>query len=558
MKVEARVFGFGVPFFVIVAFVYGFMTDWKEWVGFPALLLTGLLAGLIAFYLNLTGRQVDPRPEDDPNARISDLYGEMGEFAPQVVVAVAPRLRCRHRVHGPGGRLVADVHRLRGQCGGHRRVGLRVLSGRARPLTWSVSRIIAVPRRHNEPVIHRFMGRRAASILLVSCLAGVPLVACEAATGGPGAAEQAPTPGASAGRSTVAGVSTEVTPQTVLSVAPASGATDVRPDRPVTVSLVGGELTEVSLVDGADKEVDGEVDQTGTWRNTGPLTPGSLYTVRAAARGDDGATVRTISTFSTAKAARTISSTLIPGDDWVVGVGMPVIVVFSSAVTNREAAERALSVTSTPAVTGGWHWFSSTEVHWRPVKYWPAGTKVTVRSETTGVELADGAWGRRAVTTNYTIGSAQFLTVDIAKHSVSVKRDGKVLKTLPVTTGKPGFATRNGVKVIMDKERRVQMDAATTGVDSTDPDYYNLDVEYAMRLTWSGEYFHAAPWSVGSQGRANVSHGCTGLSTANAKWLYDNTKIGDVAVFKNGSRSLEWGNGYTDWNLSFAKYDAKA
>ena len=42
-----------------------------------------------------------------------------------------------------------------------------------------------------------------------------------------------------------------------------------------------------------------------------------------------------------------------------------------------------------------------------------------------------------------------------------------------------------------------------------------------MRLTYSGEFLHAAPWSVGSQGYANVSHGCTGMSTANAQWLYD-------------------------------------
>ena len=41
-----------------------------------------------------------------------------------------------------------------------------------------------------------------------------------------------------------------------------------------------------------------------------------------------------------------------------------------------------------------------------------------------------------------------------------------------------------------------------------------------MRVTYSGEFIHAAPWSVGSQGVANVSHGCTGLSTADAAWLY--------------------------------------
>jgi len=98
------------------------------------------------------------------------------------------------------------------------------------------------------------------------------------------------------------------------------------------------------------------------------------------------------------------------------------------------------------------------------------------------------------------------------------------------------------------------MDAASTGTQKDDPDYYNLKVQWAMRLTWSGEYIHAAPWSVGSQGRANVSHGCTGMSMANAKWMFDFSKIGDVVVYKNSVRPLEFGNGYTAWDLSWDKW----
>jgi lipoprotein-anchoring transpeptidase ErfK/SrfK len=79
--------------------------------------------------------------------------------------------------------------------------------------------------------------------------------------------------------------------------------------------------------------------------------------------------------------------------------------------------------------------------------------------------------------------------------------------------------------VIMMKERTRLMDASTGGTDRSDPEYYRLTVEYAMRLTWTGEFLHAAPWSVGSQGRANVSHGCTGMSTSNAAWLYANSTV---------------------------------
>jgi lipoprotein-anchoring transpeptidase ErfK/SrfK len=104
----------------------------------------------------------------------------------------------------------------------------------------------------------------------------------------------------------------------------------------------------------------------------------------------------------------------------------------------------------------------------------------------------------------------------------------------------------------MEKFPKVDMDAATTGVDSEAPDYYDIHgVKWAMRLTNSGEFLHAAPWSVGSQGRANVSHGCTGMSTANADWLYHQSKVGDVAKYVHSPRSMEDQNGWTDWNVSW-------
>ena len=58
-----------------------------------------------------------------------------------------------------------------------------------------------------------------------------------------------------------------------------------------------------------------------------------------------------------------------------------------------------------------------------------------------------------------------------------------------------------------------------------------------MRVTYSGEFIHAAPWSVGSQGCANVSHGCTGMSTDNADWLYHMSVRGDVVEYVGTDRS---------------------
>ena len=145
-------------------------------------------------------------------------------------------------------------------------------------------------------------------------------------------------------------------------------------------------------------------------------------------------------------------------------------------------------------------------------------------------------------------------TVDVAGHTMTVRKNGKVVRTIPITTGKEGFTTRAGIKVIVTKERYRVMDSTTVDIPAGSADSYRLKVEYAMRLTYSGEFLHAAPWSVASQGHANVSHGCTGMSTANAGWLYDNSMIGDPVEYTGTNRYMTLTNGYGDWNESFSKY----
>ena len=82
MKIESRIFGLGVFFFVPVAFIYGYLTNWTEWVGALAILLVGGLAGMIGAYLGFTGRRVGMRPEDRNDAEIHEGAGEQGHFSP--------------------------------------------------------------------------------------------------------------------------------------------------------------------------------------------------------------------------------------------------------------------------------------------------------------------------------------------------------------------------------------------------------------------------------------------------------------------------------------------
>ncbi|MGH3331797.1 MAG: Ig-like domain-containing protein, partial [Nocardioidaceae bacterium] len=297
-------------------------------------------------------------------------------------------------------------------------------------------------------------------------------------------------------------------------------------------------------------------DDGSSWLARGRLEPGTSYSVRSVAERSDGSRVVKKRSFSTADLTldeQTYAS-VAPLDGETVGVGMPVIVTFDVPVTDRASIEKHLSVETTPKQEGSWAWLSDKEVHWRPKTYWKPGSKVTVDADINSVAAGNGVYGQMSRSTTFDIGPAQFQKIDIAKHRLRVFRNGKLLRTIPVTAGKDGFTTRSGIKVVIEKTRVKVMDASTIGINPGEAEYYRLDVPYAMRVTYSGEFVHGAPWSVGSQGLENVSHGCVGMNMTNAAWLYDLTRRGDVVVVTGSDRKMEPGNGYTDWNKSFAEY----
>jgi lipoprotein-anchoring transpeptidase ErfK/SrfK len=214
-----------------------------------------------------------------------------------------------------------------------------------------------------------------------------------------------------------------------------------------------------------------------------------------------------------------------------------------------------MTVTSQPAQKGSWHWISDREAHWRPATYWQPGTDVSVDVGINSVPAGNGVFGQEDREVGFHVGDSHVYRVNTQTHQMKVLVNHKLTRTIPITTGKAGFTTRSGTKVIIEKFATKRMRSETIGIGKNNPEYYDLDdVQWAMRLTYSGEFIHAAPWSVGSQGYANVSHGCTGMSTANAKWLYDLSRRGDVVEYTGTNRPMEFGNGYGDWNESFAQY----
>ena len=237
---------------------------------------------------------------------------------------------------------------------------------------------------------------------------------------------------------------------------------------------------------------------------------------------------------------------------------MPVLVRFSAPVAEeyRANVQRALTVTSTPAVEGAWSWVSDTRVEYRPKEFWPARTTVSVSADLAGVQAGADMWGAQDKGVGFRIGRSVVSVVDVSAHQMTVTIDGTLARSIPVTTGKDGFLTRGGTRVISEKLVQTRMDAASTGIVPGDPEYYNLDVRYAMRMTNSGEFIHAAPWSVASQGVDNVSHGCVGMSLADARWLFERSRVGDVVTMVNSPRKLESGNGLTQWNVTWEDWAA--
>ena len=330
-------------------------------------------------------------------------------------------------------------------------------------------------------------------------------------------------------------------------------------DTLIEVAAENGTLRNV-VVKAAGKRLPGAMSKDATtWTAGERLEPGTTYRVAGVAVDGDGLTRKLERSFRTDDLTldQQTYPSLAPLAGETVGVGMPVILSFDVPVTDRKEVERHLSVEAKPAQPGTWHWISDTEVHYRPKSYWKPGTKVTVDADLNGVDAGNGIYGQEDRHASFNVGDAVIMKIDVAAHQMRVLRNGELLRTIPISAGKPGFTTRSGIKVIIEKFRYKDMDAATTGISEDDAEYYNIaNVEYAQRVTYSGEFIHAAPWSVGSQGYSNVSHGCIGMSTEAAGWLYSLTKRGDVVDVVGSDRPMESTNGYGDWNVSWSDYKA--
>ncbi|HEY0484653.1 MAG TPA: Ig-like domain-containing protein [Mycobacteriales bacterium] len=381
---------------------------------------------------------------------------------------------------------------------------------------------------------HRSMWAALAVVLV--------LPACSAGSG------DAKTPGRTASPS----------PSLQLSLSPKAGATRVAPASRVTLAAAHGTLAAVAVVASSGDAVTGRLAADGTrWQSRGKLAFGVRYTVTATTPDGRKVSAGSFRTAARPDLAHSVYTSSVLGDHKTYGVGMPIILRVGRAMESdaaRSAFERTLSVRSRPATAGAWGWVNSREVHFRPRNFWAAGSKVHVSVDSAGRALGGGRWGRTDLTVDFSIGARREMRADGATHTVTVIENGKTVRTMPASLGKPSFPSSSGVMVIMDKRAKALFDSSTYGLPVDSPGGYRTPVRYAMRLTWGGEFFHAAPWSVADQGHRNVSHGCINLSLPNAAWLFNRVQPGDPVFVRNTGVPVAVGNGWSDWTVPFSKW----
>jgi lipoprotein-anchoring transpeptidase ErfK/SrfK len=229
--------------------------------------------------------------------------------------------------------------------------------------------------------------------------------------------------------------------------------------------------------------------------------------------------------------------TFNPTNGSKAGAAKPIYINFARPIADRALAEQAIHISSVPPVPGRFYWTSDTQVRWRPQDFWPAGTVVNIDASGTK--------------SSFTVPEQLVATVDDATHQMTVMRNGKLERTIPVSMGMAagGHTTPNGTYYVLEKFPTIVMDSSTYGVPVNSPNGYKVNVDLAVRIDNSGNFVHSAPWSVADQGKRNVSHGCINISPENAKWFYDNFGSGDPIVIKNSKGLYNQPDGASDWQM---------
>lgn len=382
--------------------------------------------------------------------------------------------------------------------------------------------------------------KRVALILAVVLVGSLGVITVATASGTRGAAPSAAEP---------------PRPAAVVAYEPGADAKGVNPTAPVSVRVAHGTFADVTLRDPKGEAVEGSLSDDRTrWTASGRLAYGRHYTWAGTTTGENGTSGPLQGGFDTVAPARQLRGVLNIGDGRTVGVAAPIEVQFDGHVTDRAAAERALSVQSSKPAEGAWGWLpdenGGSRVHYRTKEYWPANTEVTVTAKLFGVDYGGGSFGRSDVSSTFTVGRAQVVRADAGSHRLVVLRDGKEVANYPASYGlasDPDRNTRSGIHVVSEKFTDKRMVSQQFG--------YDLVEKWAVRMSNNGEFIHANPETTGVQGSSNVTHGCINLSLDSARAYYDSALYGDPVEVTGTPVQLAARDGdIWDWTLSWDQW----
>jgi lipoprotein-anchoring transpeptidase ErfK/SrfK len=386
--------------------------------------------------------------------------------------------------------------------------------------------------------------RRARRLAAVALTAAAALLAT---------ACQGSTPVASKLNSTAVSSRPASTVAQYLQISPATGSKNASPSDGITVTAVrGGKIGAVTVKSPSTLQVTGTLSADGkSWHSTYALPTGQSYMVTATGKDASGHPVTATSEFNTLTPSTAFHAEIFEGAGATYGVGMPIMLTFDHPITDKAAVERALTLTTSKPVVGAWYWDGSEQLDFRPRDYWPANTTVSFSSHLDGVEGAPGVYGVHNLSQTFNIGQSIIAVADTKNFHTQVYIDGKLKYTWPISTGRAKTPTPNGTYLSVEKANPVRM---IGGGKKGSPGYYNELVNWAVRFTYSGDYYHSAPWSVVNQGESNVSHGCVNLAPQDAKTFYDMAVPGNPITIVASPKAGKSDDGWTEWFWSWSQY----
>jgi lipoprotein-anchoring transpeptidase ErfK/SrfK len=356
--------------------------------------------------------------------------------------------------------------------------------------------------------------------------------------------------GSSPGSSARASASAKPSPSPTgpaVTITPGGGAGTADPAAGITVTAAGGTLKNVTVATSGDPVTGTYSAGRTSWHSAWTLDVAQSYSVTAVATAANGTTTTKTSAFRTLTPAKTFTTEIFEGQGQTYGVGMPIILTFSHPITDKAAVERSIGLTTSKRVVGAWYWDGSSTLDFRPRDFWPANTTVSFTGHFNGVLGAPGVYGYHTLTQSFVIGQSVIAVASTQTHRTQIYIGGKLTYNWPISTGRDTLPTPDGSYLTVDKNNPVRMIGGTKGTAG----YYNELVNWAVRFTFSGDYYHSAPWSVVDQGTTNVSHGCVNLPPGAAETYYKLVVPGDPITITGSPRPGTWDNGWTEWFLSW-------